>query len=155
MEDTCHFMLVWIFFSNGLNTRMGQTHKPNLGLSVGLIVKMEMSIIEDVKLNQEEKERFNLISVGSYLVISCVLSLRGDEGLMLDLSRLVEEMDWIRKHVMLPLKGKVKGEALERDHIFPCVKKTKSGLDMELWIKLLITGYKSAERFVRKHASLM
>ena len=40
----------------------------------------------------------------------------------------------------------MKGEALERNNLFPWVKTTKSGLDACLWIKLLIEAHTSVGR---------
>ena len=77
-------------------------------------------------------------------MISYVLSLRGNKGLMLGLTRLVKEKEKMRKHVVIPLKGKVKEEYQERDHLFPCSKKTASGMDVSLCIGLLIATHKLA-----------
>ena len=64
-------------------------------------------------MNTDKEERFQLIIFIAYLVISYVLLLRGNEGLMLDLLRLTEEADRVRKCIMLNLKGKAKGGSRE------------------------------------------
>ena len=86
LTTSCWF----IQFMTGLNTRIVHIQRHSLALSVGLIVGIERSIREDIKMSTDKEERFQLMLFGDYLVISYVLSLRGNEGLMLDVSRLVE-----------------------------------------------------------------
>jgi len=38
---------------------------------------------------------------------------------------------------LIALKGKVKGETSERDHLFPCVHCTQSGINVFKWLKML------------------
>ena len=56
----------------------------------------------------------------------------------------MEEVDRVRKNVILSSKRKAKGEAFERDNLFPCVKKNNSGLGIDLWIKFLIEDHELA-----------
>ena len=58
----------------------------------------------------------------------------------------MEEVDRVRKNVILSSKRKVKWEAFERDNFFPCVKTNSSGLDIDSWTKFLIADHESASR---------
>ena len=82
-----HIMLVFKFFI-GLSTRMGQMHKPNLGLSVELVVGVVGAVRNELKETEEKNERFELIVFRAHAVLRCVLSLRGTEVLTLDLTGL-------------------------------------------------------------------
>lgn len=65
---------------------------------------------------------------------------------MLDLTVLKEEDRKERKRVIMSLKGKLKGEIMETNHQFPCIKITSSGLNVDLQAKLLIAGHRDLER---------
>ena len=45
---------------------------------------------------------------------------------MLNLSRMSKAIDERTKYLVTGLKGKVKGELIERVHLFPCVRMTSS-----------------------------
>ena len=63
-----------------------QIHKPKIGLSVGLISGVEILVREDSKMKTEKEKKFKLIIFRTCMVISHVLSLRGNERLTLELS---------------------------------------------------------------------
>ena len=71
---------------------------------------------------------------------------RKSEGLMLNLTTINKELDRYDSYVVIALKGKVKGETNFRDHIFPCCKETKSGIDMRLWLNFLQLIHMSRDR---------
>ena len=74
------------------------------------------------------------------------LLLRGTAGLLIDLAGLKEEDRKERTHVITSLKVKVKEKIMETNHQFPCVKRTFSGLNVDLRTKLLIAGHKDGGR---------
>jgi hypothetical protein len=58
-----------------------------------------------------------------------VVSLRGNEGLLIDLSGLNRK--WSvggEDYVVIALLGKIKGESGDQAHLLPCVPKTSSGI---------------------------
>ena len=77
---------------------------------------------------------------------SYVLSLREVKELMLNLSSLSKAVDERSKHLVIGLKGKVKGESIERHHLLPCVQITSSVVNVELWTKLLTQAHLSLGR---------
>ena len=118
-------------FYQGCRSRIGQDYHPNLVLTTLLIVKLLDRTLEELSLVRMKEEKFDLITFGSYLVISHVLSLQGSEGFMLNLGSIGSEMQVKRSHCVVALRGKVKGETIERNHIFPCCKITSSGINVE------------------------
>ena len=138
---------VWFrHFYSGCRSRMGQIYKPNLALTTEIITKMLRLIREDALKTQSRQVKFNVIIFGVYIAISYVLSLRGSEGLMLNLTTIVKEWNRYKDCIVISLKGKVKGESNVRDHVFPCCRRTSSGIDMCFWIRALILVHSKEDR---------
>ena len=133
-------------FSIGCKSRMGQIYKPNLALTTNLIVKLLVMIEKKVRESQDIKEQFDLIVFGSFIVFSYVLSLRGSEGTMINLSTIVKYLNTSAEWIIVGLKGKIKGETSERDHIFYCVNQTASGIKVRAWANLLRSVHEKAGR---------
>ena len=89
----------------------------------------------------DKKKKFEIVVFGTYIIISYVLSLRGSEELMLDLTVVNRELKQEQDYCILGLKGKVKGESVHQDHLFPCVLKTSSGIDVNNWVKMLSAAH--------------
>jgi hypothetical protein len=128
-------------FILGCKNRMGQDWRPNKALSTQLL-KLVISVVErkiDDSSSRQEEE--NWIVFGTYVVITYVVSLRGSEGLLLDLKGLLEHTPKENNptYFLIPLLGKVKGEAHDRCHLLPCACKTSSGIHPLIWINKLLT----------------
>jgi hypothetical protein len=69
-----------------------------------------------------------------------VVSLRGSEGLLLDLCGLIthNSVDNNQEFFLIPLLGKVKGETHDRCHLLPCARETSSGMKPWWWVSKLI-----------------
>ena len=50
--------------------------------------------------------------------------------------------DWC----VVALKGKIKGESIERDHILPCANITSSGINVRVWLQMLVKAHSMAGR---------
>jgi len=138
---------VWFrHFYSGCRSRMGQVYKPNLALSTELIVNILKLARKDIYSATDRQAKFDIVIFGTYVAVAYVLSLRGSEGLMLNLSSINKEWDRFDLCVVIALKGKVKGESNVRDHMFPCCKKTKSGIDVKLWLSLMRLAHLSMNR---------
>jgi hypothetical protein len=75
----------------------------------------------------------------TYGVISYVLSLRGKEGLLLDLEGLHHYWEpGDGSYLVITLQGTKKGESNDRDHLLPCVKVTTSGIDVQALLARLM-----------------
>ena len=55
---------------------MGEIHKPDVTLSVDIIVELDRMVRRDISNHQRKEERFDVIIVTAHVVISCVLSMR-------------------------------------------------------------------------------
>jgi hypothetical protein len=143
-DDPCA-SLWFMRFLRGCKRRMGQDWRPDRAITAQLmqhlLARVENRILNlGGAANKAERERW--IFAGTYYAISYVLSLRGQEGLLLELSGcrkyfnspFGEEGD-PAKHVVIALLGKVKGEHNERQHLLPSVNVTKSGVQVRRWIR--------------------
>ena len=68
-----------------------------------------------------------------------VISLRGLEGLLLDLKAVKDMKEKAtEEYVWLALKGKLKGEKAEKLHSIPCVNITSLGINVKVILWRLI-----------------
>jgi len=119
-------------FSEGMANRMGKIYLPNLAMSHKLIIKF-FSVIEDkIKESKPMLDKHNWVIMSSYCTVSYILSLRGDEGFLLDINEM--RKNWSnhsKDFIVITLLGKLKGEKEDSVHKFPCVNKTLSGIDIK------------------------
>ena len=135
-------------FGQGCKKRMGQDWRPDRGMSVDLMLKLVAVIETRIGKSNNADEQGRLIIAGTYFMICYVVSLRGAEGLLLDLKGLREFWDQQpEKYTVIALLGKIKGEHHERQHLLPSVNTTSSGLEVRSWILRLITYHVSCGRF--------
>jgi hypothetical protein len=129
-------------FFAGCKRRMGQDWRPNMAFSTEQI----LAIIEKTKqrinagnITNNQVEKHQWLVFGTFIVVSYVLSLRGPEGLLLDI-------EGVRKHqreeeedyFIIALRGKIKGEHADRCHLFPSCTVTSSGLKVKEWVSCLV-----------------
>jgi len=113
-------------FMEGLKKRMGQDWRPNIGLSTSLIVKLLQKAETEVENADTPQDAHLWIVFISYVTISYVISLRGPEGLLLDLHGLIKHRRESGDYVVIALLGRVKGESNDLSHIIPCATSTLS-----------------------------
>ena len=77
---------------------------------------------------------------GAYFAITYINSLRGPEGLLVDLGGLQKNfMKGLDKHyIIMALLGQVKGEHGEREHLLPTASKTRSGINVRSSVERVI-----------------
>ena len=144
-ESVTHTIWFRRFYS-GCKARMGQIVKPNLALTTDLIVSLANRLMRMCSEASDKEEKFNLVVFGSYVVVTYVISLRGSEGLMLDLTVINRELMSDRDYCIIALKGKVKGESSHRDHLFPTCIQTSSGINVRRWLRMLSAAQAMAGR---------
>jgi hypothetical protein len=94
---------------------------------------------------REERDRWEIS--GAYFAVSYTISLRGDEGLLLDLEGLIEQWEEDPdRYTVIALRGRFKGERNERRHRVPCVNTTGSGIEVRRWLRRLIRANHRAGR---------
>jgi hypothetical protein len=137
-------------FLTGCKRRMGQDWRPDRAISPQLIqhllARVEARILElPGEANKARRHRW--IYAGTYFAISYVISLRGPEGLLLDLEGLRKHFNSHfgddgspEKHVVIALLGQVKGEHNERQHLIPSVNETNSGIQVRRWLRRTVAA---------------
>jgi hypothetical protein len=127
VEDECGSFF-FKRFMEGLKIRMGQDWRPNMAFTIDLYLRLISEIDDRIEGEEslEEKHKWKVFLI--YVLTTYVLSLRGREGLFLDLRGLNKYWNERTDIVKLVLLGKVKGELREREHHLPCVNVTSSGL---------------------------
>ena len=122
-------------FTHGCKRRMGLDWRPDQAISNELMLALLSEFEARIVATDEQTERATLIFGATFCVICYVISLRGPEGLLLDLKAIVKHCEWnLSQQVIIALRGKVKGEHHERQHLFPAVNTTGSGIQVRRWI---------------------
>jgi hypothetical protein len=130
-------------FNLGCKKRMGQDVRPQLGLSIGVMLEYMARLVRRLQDATSEGERDLVCSVATYSVLTYASSLRGNEGFLLDLFGLRTHIDKGKNdptdpHVVAPLLGRLKGEDGERYHMLLMVNETSSGLQIRIWLERLV-----------------
>lgn len=129
-------------FMEGMRRRMGHIWKPNKTLSSILLRKLFEVIEQKIQAEvQSPQDRDRWVVFNAYAVVSYVISLRGSEGLLLDLGSLIRL--WKRgegEYVIIPLLGKLKGESFDNCHLIPSAEITGSGIRVRQVLHRLIAN---------------
>jgi hypothetical protein len=135
----------WFYrFMEGLKRRMGQDWRPNKAISKPLMIRVLKETDHRVDGATSPEERNRWIVFYTYAMTCYVVSLRGCEGLLLDLSGLNRKWNvGGEEYVVIALLGKIKGEAGDRAHLLPSVPKTSSGIQVREKLKRLLAFKKS------------
>jgi hypothetical protein len=136
----------------GCKKRMGQDVRPQLGLSIDVMMEYMDRLETKWLLTIDNEERSLLCGVAAYSAISYGASLRGNEGFLLDLFGLRQHInkgkhDWEHPHVAAPLLGRLKGEDGERYHMLLIASVTQSGLKIRQWLEQLVLMRERQGRF--------
>ena len=123
----------------GCKRRMGQDWRPDRAISNPIMHRLMQRVEEQAAQSHTAEERAIWLTAGTYFLVCYVISLRGSEGLLLDLGGLRGHFqDNTQDYVILTLLGTVKGEHHERQHLLPAVNETSSGLQVKLWVRRLL-----------------
>ena len=149
----------WI---SGCETRMGFVLKQNKAISIDIIVGLVNLFKHDIILATEKSWHRQRLCYGlAFSVLSFAASLRGSEGLKVDLQVLMnnihrgrtikardKQLQGVKSrlkdipHVILPLRGRFKGEKGELCHLIPLANVSQSGLPIRPALELLIATRK-------------
>ena len=141
-------------FIRGMEWRVGRISRPNLATSAD-VFKAIVAEIEREILEADKDSESDWIKLGALVVLLLVGSLRGYEGLFLDLGalrkHLAEGRDGVmpnnplsstdsvlRPYVVCPLLGNFKGELGFRCHMLPLASTTRSGFELRRWMERLV-----------------
>ena len=133
-------------FMRGLLLRMGRQVESNWGLDyrvLGVILESLEAKIEEENVTAGRSRE--AIMLGTFLVVSFVCALRGNEGFMLEADGLQQMISFGKDeeeeklaHVVMPLLGRFKNEDGEKWHVMVAVSKTSSGLKPRFWLEKLV-----------------
>ena len=126
-------------FVKGCKNRMGQEWKPNKGMSTELLLTVLEEAERRIEAAPTASELHRWSAFHCYAVVTYVLSLRGREGLLLDLEGLHKH--WTSDeigHVIVTIQGRVKGETGDRDHLLPAVFVTLTGISVRSTLERLL-----------------
>ena len=93
-----------------------------MALSTVLLLEVLNEIEANIEGTTDLEEQNVWIVFSTYAIISYVVSLRGNDGLLLDLKGLNEKWshnDGTFFHI--PLLGEIEGETLDRSHLIPAL----------------------------------
>ena len=132
-------------WSLGCETRMGFILKQNKAISIH-VVKALIKSFSDKALDPEstQSEKCKAINGLTFSTIAFCASLRGSEGLKLDLVSLKKHYSkgltegHKSPHVVIPLRGRFKGETGERCHLIPLASVTASNIKVRDSVGILI-----------------
>lgn len=126
-------------FILGCSIRMGRIWKPDKALSLNLLMAV-LDLSEQWRAKETSIHHKHTWSVfTAYVVVSYVLSLRGNEGFLLHIDETIQ--NWKRndgRFFYIALFGKIKGEQAKRLHLIPCINQTGSGIKVKFIIQRLI-----------------
>lgn len=149
----------WI---SGCETRMGYVEKKNKAISIDLFLAMLETFKRNIMASpQRSWERFRLISGITYSVLTFAGSFRGSETLKLDWSTLlkhlekgnIKEKEKTKRgrsvlsadaipHIVIPLRGRFKGEKGERCHLIPMTNVTTTHIPIRAIVELFVMARK-------------
>eukprot|EP00980_Cylindrotheca_fusiformis_P026333 scaffold15880_cov158-Cylindrotheca_fusiformis.AAC.3 len=133
-------------FAAGCKARMGQDVRPNQALKTELWVKVLEFCRERARAAGSIVEGDGWIMAGAYLAFTYVLSLRGPEGFMFEISLLQEHRALSNGLVWLPIVGRVKGADSVNTYFLRSVPVTDSGIHIQHWRDLLLAVHERAGR---------
>ena len=115
---------------------MGQDWRPDRAITPEIMKILMLKVEERLESrNMDAVLRRRFVMAGAYFSITYVDSLRGPEGLLVDLAGLQGQDEG---YVIIALLGQVKGEHGEREHLLPTASETRSGIKVRRWVQRLI-----------------
>lgn len=137
-SDPCASVWFGRFFM-GCKRRMGQDWRPNKAMGNLLILKLLRRVFSRKQNAESEVEKERWLTFGAYICTTYVLSLRGVEGLLVDVTGMIANRHGEERHYfVIALLGMIKGEHHGRCHLLPSVKVTSSGICIHAWVSQLL-----------------
>lgn len=129
-------------FLLGAKKRMGMLRKQDEALTLPqLLVFLEIAE-EEWSNSRDRKERKLLEEVVAFVCVGFCVSLRGEEVPLTSIKGLLDLWDDTLKHetphIMLPLRGKFKGEDNPKWHLIPIADVTRSRIPTRRWVSRLL-----------------
>ena len=135
-------------FVEGCRRRMGQDWRPDQAITPDLLLQLLEELERKILSSTDYKNTHFFIMAGTYFAVSYDLSLRGPEGLLLDLGGILEHGNSIqdKNAIVVAFWGQFKGEHSERRHLLPSINITSSGIKVRQWIQRAVALSEQAGR---------
>jgi hypothetical protein len=135
-------------FKLGCHSRMGDDIRPDKAMSIELLLEIQ-KLYESKLFRSKTNEEVLALCLGAvFHIVSFVGGFRGEEMPMFSLDAIAKYLryeqpkDPALNHVMIALRGRVKGERkAEACHLIPVAAITKSGLKPKLWVQRAVAAY--------------
>ena len=135
---------IWhVAFVRGARRRMGDTVSPDLGISIGVLLAL-LDLLED-EWNETDalEEQTEVVELAFMCVVAFMLALRGNEIMIVHLGGIIQYLDESTQdptipHVLITLKGRLKGDMIDRYHGVPMAVTSASGIQGELWTRRFV-----------------
>ena len=122
-------------FLEGCKKRMGQDWRPDQAVTPVIMLALLTHLDSLIVNSPDAHTTYTLRMAGAFYAVAYVLSLRGPEGLLLDLEGSLKERNRaLTQYIVVALWGKIKEEHHEQSHLLLSVNRTGSGLEVRQWI---------------------
>jgi hypothetical protein len=140
-------------FLKGMHCRMGDTHHPDLGISIEIMVELMKQFERDwraVEKNQRDwRGKKRVIFPALFSIVAYCGALRGEEVPLMDLVGVrrhhyegMNHPQAEKRHTLAALLGRFKTETGEKYHLMPLAKESASGLKPGLWMERMLEWYR-------------
>ena len=130
---------------NGCHKRMGDRIKRDHALSIDILLELLKRLERDWNRAQHgsKEQRYSVAEFGLLLCQGYCVGLRGEEIVKTMATGLRKwheagRLNTNNPHVCFPLRGRMKGETGERNHLLVAPYKTVSGINVGLWMSRLL-----------------
>jgi hypothetical protein len=136
-------------FSIGCHKRMGDDVRPDMAVSIGIMLEMDIYYEEQWALCTTLADRLAIALSCSFYMNGFCAGLRGEELPMMSLGATAKYLYHPQtpglEHITLAMKGRIKGEFQEEQcHLIPIVAVTRSGLRPRLWMMRVVEAYRES-----------
>ena len=127
-------------FIFGMHKRMGDVVHQDKAVTLDVVHKVIEGLEVDYLEERNDGAKEKIADVAVFVLASFLAALRGEETLKIVLGETKEfykegQSHGNHKHVILPLRGRFKGESGESYHLVVVTAKSNSGLQIGPWIK--------------------
>ena len=135
-------------FVIGMHKRMGDEVHQDQAVTLGVVHKLVDGLERDFIASRIDEEKDSLVDQAIFILAAFLAALRGEEVFKLVLGEARTYFAEARRnakfpHVVLPLRGRFKGETGETYHFVVVTARSNSGLKIGEWMK---RGIESRER---------
>jgi hypothetical protein len=138
-------------FNLGMHSRMGDMVIQDRALASDVMMELMREFEVDwskLAPANERKEQEEVLFPALFSILSFLGGLRGEEMPMADLAGMrnhfvsgTQHSDPAKRHVVLALLGRFKGETGEKYHLMPLSVQTESGFRVDVWVGRMIQWY--------------